>query len=186
MEEIWKDIPGYEGSYQVSNMGRVRSLPRKRARQRANYKDGFVTIPGVVLKPFKDRRGYPKVRLYPVKNRNQPRVHQLVAEAFIPNPENKRTVNHINGVKDDNRLENLEWATDSENIKHSFDIGTRKYIVGSGKSKLKPHEVLEIRRLFTFYGVSQKDIHSMYSDKISFHAIKEITCYLTWKDLRIL
>ena len=72
-----------------------------------------------VLKPFNDRDGYLRVNLLGKMHS----VHRLIAKAFIPNPENKPTVNHINGIKDDNRVNNLEWATNSENTKHAYKTG---------------------------------------------------------------
>lgn len=110
--EIWKDIPGYEGYYQASTEGRIRSVSRIRM-------DGY-HITGRVLKADRLKGGYEQVLLMVNKKRDYEKVHRLVAQTFIPNPENKLQVNHINGIKHDNRLENLEWATASENLKHSF------------------------------------------------------------------
>ena len=104
MEEIWKDIEGYEGFYSVSNLGRVYSRRRER----------FLT-------PIITKMGYQRVHLSVDGNVETRAIHRLVAQAFIPNPENKPTVNHINEVKTDNRVENLEWATNLEQNIH----GTR-------------------------------------------------------------
>jgi len=113
MEEIWKDIEGYENLYQVSNKGRFKSFKKS--------KDGDL------LNPFYDKYGYLNISIC----RKKQKAHRVVAKAFISNPENKPTVNHINGVHDDNRVENLEWATMKEQIEHSFRTGLTKKRYGT-------------------------------------------------------
>lgn len=105
MEEIWKDIKGYEGLYQVSNLGRVKSLNYRRM--------GFSKI----LIPGAGGRGYACVSLYG----RSVKIHRLVAETFIPNPNKFKCVNHINGIKTDNRVENLEWCTQKYNVHHAYE-----------------------------------------------------------------
>lgn len=110
-EEQWKDIDGYDGIYQVSSAGRVRSKPRKVH----NY-----TKPGRYLRQYKKANGYLCLSLVKpdgTLSKHQ-YVHRLVAEAFIPNPKCLKQVNHKNSDKDDNRVENLEWVTPQENILH--------------------------------------------------------------------
>lgn len=119
MEEIWKDIEGYEGLYQVSNLGRVKSL--KRDITNTNY--GVAHIKEKILKPRDDGKGYVRVVLYKNNQKKQFKIHRLVAKAFISNPENKATVNHINGNKSHNTVGNLEWCTNKENIYHAFKTG---------------------------------------------------------------
>ena len=110
-KEVWKDIPGYEGLYQVSTAGRVRSCPRKVY----NY-----TKPGRFLKQYKSRCGYLYLSLVGAdgKTAKHKYTHRLVAAAFIPNPNKLTQVNHKNFDKEDNRVCNLEWVTQQENILH--------------------------------------------------------------------
>jgi hypothetical protein len=120
--EEWRDIVGYEGLYQVSNLGRVKSLPK-----RIVYKDGREYIyPSKVMKNQKVSTGYRYVTLYSVNGRRQYYVHRLVAIAFIPNLNNERDINHIDGCKTNNIASNLEWCSRSENIKHAYDRGLHR------------------------------------------------------------
>lgn len=112
MQEIWKDIKGYEGYYQISNFGNVKSL---------KFNHGTRSK---LLKPF-DNEGYTRVKLFIKNNGKRFLVHRLVAENFIPNPKNKPFVNHIDGNKSNNFVENLEWVTSSENVVHAIQNGLR-------------------------------------------------------------
>lgn len=102
--EIWKDIVGYEGLYQISNFGMVKSLVRDKI-MKLKVDDGYNRI------SLRKNSGY---KIFP--------VHRLIAVAFIPNPKNKTYINHLNGIKNDNRIENLEWCTASENRRHALDV----------------------------------------------------------------
>ena len=107
--EIWKDIKGYEGLYQVSNLGRIRSL--------YNNKIKFIKL---FNKIKNDENSYLRVQLVKNKIVKKFSVHRIVALAFIENPENKPLINHKNTIKIDNRVSNLEWCTQSENIIHAY------------------------------------------------------------------
>lgn len=125
MSEIWKDIEGYEGSYQVSNKGNVRSVDRIVIRS-----DGLVLpLKGKHLKKSVDSRGYPSVWLQTVgKKARSRRVHRLVAETFVNNPNNLREVNHKSGIKTDCSADNLEWCTRSHNMLHCWENGYREHM----------------------------------------------------------
>jgi hypothetical protein len=124
MEEIWKDVVGYEGSYQISSLFRVKSLKRiyEVTKQGRIYK---VFQKEKDLKSTINGKGYYCVGLYKDNKKTTFLVHRLFAKVFIPNPENKPHINHINGIKFDNRIENLEWVTHSENIQHAYDTGLK-------------------------------------------------------------
>lgn len=124
MEE-WLFVVGTE-EYEVSNLGNVRSVNRT-----ISYSDGRSRYEeGKTLKFVKNKRGYFSAAIYYDKNRRYMYVHRLVAMAFIPNPENKRTINHKDGIKTNNCVDNLEWSTDSENAIHAFKNNLRH--MGSG------------------------------------------------------
>ena len=156
-KEIWKDIPNYEGMYQVSNLGRVKSL--KRGKQH-------------FLKCWEHCSGYIHVGLSINFKRKTFKVHRLVMLAFVG--ESDLQVNHKNGIKADNRLENLEYCTRSENIIHAFKIGLAKGLKGekNGNSRLTEHEVkkikyghqgMSIRAIAKIYGVSKSLVHVIRS-----------------------
>lgn len=112
--EEWRDVPGYEGRYQASSLGRIQG-------------------PRGLNKPFKNRDGYLVATLYTRDGKVRTGVHRLVALAFIPNPEDKPQTNHKNGIRTDNRPENLEWVTCSENNLHR-----RRVLKGGGGRPKKP------------------------------------------------
>lgn len=158
MKEIWKDIIGYEGLYQVSNLGRIKSLKRKTISRNGNTKY-LKSEKERILKTVNDNNGYVIVYLCNNGKNKMIRVHRLVAKTFIPNPEMKPVVNHINGIKNDNRLENLEWTTYQENIIHAYKTGlkvtTKKQIESSIKNILIACEKNKVK-------VDQFDLNGNY------------------------
>lgn len=120
MDEFWKDIEEYEGLYQVSDLGRVQSLPRVNLCVNREY-----IRKGKVLKGMSDKDGYLYVLLSKEGIQRKFLIHRLVAKHFIPNPQNFPQVNHKNEVVDDNRLENLEWCDCVYNIRYGTGIKRR-------------------------------------------------------------
>lgn len=117
--EIWKEIKGYEGLYEISNLGRVRSLPKYDSQGRYHLSH--------IKSQVDNGNGYLVVNLKHNGRQKMKTVHRLVAESFILNPENKRCVNHIDGNKKNNNVNNLEWCTHSENNKHAVKLGLHTF-----------------------------------------------------------
>jgi hypothetical protein len=168
--EVWKDIVKYEGIYQISNLRNVKSMSFQKSGKEK------------LMKMTKGQAGYLKIilRLNSIKHTYS--IHRLVAIAFIDNLEEKPQVNHKNGIKTDNRVENLEWNTSKENINHSYNTGLKKgYKLGqkgitNPSSKLNEKDVLEIRNstlrgaeLARKYNVSSTLIYSVLKNKIWIH-----------------
>lgn len=123
MIEIWKDIKDFEGIYQVSTFGRIKRLSRKTINEGLLGKNKELQLKEIILKPSTITKGYKGITLTKDKKRYPKKVHRLVAEAFIPNPNNKPQINHIDCNKSNNNVNNLEWCTNSENQKHAFKNG---------------------------------------------------------------
>lgn len=164
MQEIWKNIKGYENRYMISNLGRVKSLLRNKE---------------TILK-FKDIRGYKNVCLRSNMQESKTlQIHRLVAIHFINNPMNKPQVNHINSRKDDNRVENLEWVSNSENIKHSFLNNHRSQRgQNNNAAKLTNEIVKEIKRKGKYdtyknigkdFGINYRHIFKILKNEIWAH-----------------
>ena len=172
--EIWKDIKGYKGLYQVSNYGKVRSLERLIWIKRNNC---FGKFKSNLLNQETGINGYPKVILC---KKNLPKtylVHRLIAIAFIPNIYNKQEVNHLNGIKTDNRLKNLEWTTLSENHIHAYKIGLQKaYGENNGRAKLNSFQVRVVRKS---KGLTGRELSKIF--KISEQVICQILKNRIWK-----
>lgn len=163
MKEIWKDIPGYEGLYQVSDFGRIKSL-----------------IHNIILKPIQVH-GYSKVGLYKDKKSIQLFIHRIVALTFLINKENKSQVNHKDGIKTNNNLTNLEWTTPLENNLHAFKIGLKKARDLKGeantRSILTAKQVILIKKLLKLK-ISQQILAKRF--KVSDRTISAINCNINW------
>lgn len=120
--EIWKDVVGYEGSYMVSSVGRIKSIDRITN----NPLQDNCILKGRIMKQGANIHGYPNSCFCKNNIKKTKSIHRMVAQAFIPNPENKPQVNHIDGNKKNNRVNNLEWNTSSENLLHAHRTGLKK------------------------------------------------------------
>lgn len=158
--ELWKTINEYE-DYQISNLGNVKMTANNATRKER------------LLKPVKHPRGYLRVALYKNKKPYFFSVHRLVAINFINNPENKKTVNHINGDKTNNKVENLEWLTYRENMNHAVENRISACGERNGRSKLTRLQVNEIKNntelnqyeLAKKYNVTQGSINRIKLNK---------------------
>jgi predicted XRE-type DNA-binding protein len=179
--EIWKDIKDFEGIYQVSNMGRVKSVGRL-----VNSGKGVhsFTIKEKIL-AVDYSASYYRVTLSKNGKIKRFSVHRLVASTFISNPENKPQVNHKDGDKLNNKLDNLEWVTVSENNRHAIDTGLSIPVKGEdhGMCKLKESDILEIRRLYHETNLTQQQIGDMFG--IDRKYATEIISGECWKHVKI-
>jgi hypothetical protein len=168
--EEWRDVVGWEGLYQVSNLGRVAGLRERRDISRRR-----------ILKPVLKNAGYWQVSLQLGPEKKGCTIHRLVACAFLGSPEDRRQVNHKDGDKQNNALENLEWVTCSENMSHAAALGLVNYAVGvrNPQHKLTEDQVREIRSL---RGVlSQRTLGARFG--VSNTTIRRIQHGQMWKSL---
>jgi len=178
--EIWKDIPNYEGLYQASNLGNLRSLNYKKTGKIQN------------LKQAKNRNGYCLCALHKNGKLKSHLVHRLIAYTFLEI--STLVINHKNGVKTDNRIENLEFVTQKDNIIHGQKIGLYKNrnkltserfkkMVGEDNyfCKLSNEKVKEIRRLYKTKLYTQKELGEIFG--VAGPVISNIVNYKTWKHI---
>ena len=175
MNNVWRDIPGYEGLYQASNDGHVKALERK------SWNGKVICIRSErLLTPQKVAGGYYQICITPNNKQIRKYLHRLIAEAWISNPDNKPFINHKDGNKSNNSISNLEWCTRSENVKHAFATGL---MCNKGEkspvSKLKEEDVLSIRIRY-YIGESTYRIFKSNDYPISYTNIKDIIAKRTW------
>lgn len=179
MNELWKDIPNYEGLYQASNMGNIRSLDKIVPKWNKPYKR---KIKGRVLKKHKANGGYNVVALHKNKNQKTYKVSRLIGITWKDNPDNKPEINHKNSIRTDDRAENIEWCTRSENVKHSYDKGNANQKgEKNAYSKLTKKKVLSIRDKYDSGKYSQIELSDMFN--ISKTTIHNVVKRKTWNHL---
>lgn len=180
MIEIWKDIKNYEDIYQISNLGRVKSLNRE-----VIQKNRVINWPERIFKTTSTKNKYSNIKIYNKNGFENVSVHRLVGIAFVPNSNNKLFINHINGIKNDNRAENLEWCTTSENVKHAYRIGLNIPVFGdkSHSSKLTSVQVKTIKESYRDNLYTQSQLAKIYNVRVS--NINMILTNRTWKRVEI-
>ena len=153
--EVWKDVVGFEDYYEVSNTGKVR-----RKDHITVYKNGArARFSQTILKPSVFKKGYLMVYLSVKSKKKTKSVHRIVAEAFIPNPENKETVNHIDCDKTNNHVSNLEWLSNEENIQHSVENGRYEY---RDERKMLGRRKQKGNYTSQYYGVSYDKVNNKW------------------------
>lgn len=174
IQEIWKDIPGFEGYYQCSSFGKVRSLDRIIKGKR---------IKGKTLKPMVTEKGYEKVELRKDNKRSHGKVHRLVALTFISNPFNFKEVNHIDCDKRNNCCFNLEWTTRINNMRHAEENARMIHPKGENhhRTTLTNLQVLEIRSLCESKKMTKRAISKIYN--VSESTIGDIYKRKVWKHI---
>lgn len=177
LEEDWKEIKGYEGKYLISSLGRVYILERKIK----DSKGRFRSLKGKIAKQATSLNGYKFVGLTSNNVRKIHYIHRLVSEHFIEREKNKEWVNHIDGDKTNNNIDNLEWCTPSENIKHAYDNNLNVHFKGVSfpLSKLDDDKVKEIRISYSSNRKNRKQLADKYN--VSAGTIAKVVNNETWK-----
>lgn len=178
MLEVWRDVLGYEGYYQVSNLGRVKSLTRKEPSRGNSTR----LRRGRFMKPKLTHDGYYEHALSKDKKRVFIRTHRLVLLTFEPIEDVKEfEVNHINGTKTDNLIDNLEWVTPKQNIHHSIEIGLQNPIGESNSNSKTTNEQVIQARLLKNQGKTYKEIADAVNIPVG--RVKRIVNSYSWKHL---
>lgn len=181
--EVWKDIPGYEGYYQASSLGRVKRIKGKVFRK-ATYRNRatYILRQEKLLSIKCNNKGYPCTVLTRDGKERKVQVHRVVAFAFIPQIKGKPRINHKNGVKIDNRIENLEWCSDKENRDHAVKNGWLD-IKGerNGQAVLTEEKVLAIRSEYKKGGITYRKIMNKYN--VSYSTVYRVLKSIYWKHI---
>jgi predicted DNA-binding protein YlxM (UPF0122 family) len=176
--EIWKEIPEFEGFYEASTHGRIKSLDRVKFLKNNKEK----VLVGKILSDVRSE-WYGKVTLYMLDEKFQFNTHRLIAKTFIPNPDNLPEVNHKDGIKSNNHVDNLEWCTHKENSEHALinNLFKPKSGIESGNAKLTDVQVIEMRNLYYKGNMTLLELRDKYS--IAYGAIYNIIKGRNWKHI---
>lgn len=179
IDEIWLPVVGFEGSYEISSFGRIQSCTRKILTKHGYY----IPVKGQALKPKLDKYGYPHIGLCVSRKTKWYTIHRLVAIHYILNPDNKPQVNHIDGNKQNNHMDNLEWCTGRENHEHAAITGLRDNVPRRGEksnlAKLNQIQVDEIRRDYNKKTCNLECLSNRYGVAVS--TISVIINHITWQ-----
>ncbi|MRF37154.1 hypothetical protein GIJ44_20925 [Staphylococcus sp. KY49P] len=159
-DEIWKGIPGYEGLYSISITGRVKRLARNRIIATSVSRP----LKEKEIKTFEGKLGYIHVNLWKNGQMKQHRIHRLIMLTFTKKPQDKNVINHIDGDKSNNSLDNLEWCTNRENTIHAYKTGLAKGKKGieNSQGRLTSEEVISMRNLYATGEYTQKEIGEIF------------------------
>jgi len=172
-KEVWRGVKDYIGYYEISTLGNIRSITRSVPRG-----DKKIIVKGITLKTAVQNKGYEYITLYRNSKGKRKYIHRLVAEVFIPNPLDKPQVNHIDCVRLNNNIVNLEWVTPLENSIHATVEGAVKCGEDAPNARFSYKDIENMRLLYE-NGVSQKDIGTKYRVKQNY--ISRIVNYKIWK-----
>ena len=179
--EIWKDIKDYEGLYQVSSNGIIKSLPRTIIKRNGQHQKRQ----GKILSPSLDRYGYPKVVLHKNNIKKNESIHKLVGVSFLNKKETQNQINHLDGNKLNNNIKNLEWVSAKDNTQHAIKNGLRNPSKGSrnGMAKLNEVQVKEIKDILKNY---KRGMYAELARKynVEDHAISNIRNNITWVHIK--
>lgn len=179
--EIWLPVVGYEGYYEISNTGKVRSLDRI-----VKCRNVTALKKGKICNFFVRSSEYLSVSLCKDGKAKQYTLHRLLGIHFIPNPDNKPFINHINGIKTDNRLENLEWSTPKENIQHAWNNklctykkshydSVRKEVINNDTGEIYDSIIMAARKLKTSHSTAHRCVNNKYKTNKPFNIEYYIT-----------